>query len=83
MGQKATNKKIGLMQRLAPCHIDERRNEPAQKCLRSYYLARSGHRLWATPADDGLAAAIPAVATYNLFSRQITNYRATLSDTSA
>src|SRR5690242_15395645 len=31
----------------------------------------------------GLAAAIPAVVIYNFFSRQITNYRATLSDTSA
>lgn len=30
----------------------------------------------------GLAAAIPAVVIYNLFSRQIANYRATLSDTS-
>jgi biopolymer transport protein ExbB len=31
----------------------------------------------------GLAAAIPAVVIYNLFARQITSYRATLSDTSA
>ena len=31
----------------------------------------------------GLAAAIPAVVIYNFFSRQITNYRATLSDSSA
>jgi biopolymer transport protein ExbB len=31
----------------------------------------------------GLAAAIPAVVIYNLFSRQITSYRAALSDTSA
>jgi len=31
----------------------------------------------------GLAAAIPAVVIYNLFSRQITNYRAALSDTSS
>ena len=31
----------------------------------------------------GLAAAIPAVVIYNFFSRQITGYRATLSDTSA
>jgi biopolymer transport protein ExbB len=31
----------------------------------------------------GLAAAIPAVVIYNLFARQITNYRAALSDTSA
>ena len=31
----------------------------------------------------GLAAAIPAVVIYNLFARQITNYRATLSDTSS
>jgi biopolymer transport protein ExbB len=31
----------------------------------------------------GLAAAIPAVVIYNFFSRQITNYRAILSDTSA
>ena len=30
----------------------------------------------------GLAAAIPAVVIYNLFSRQIANYRAMLSDTS-
>jgi biopolymer transport protein ExbB len=31
----------------------------------------------------GLAAAIPAVVIYNLFARQITNYRAGLADTSA
>ena len=31
----------------------------------------------------GLAAAIPAVVIYNLFSRQIANYRAGLADTSA
>ena len=31
----------------------------------------------------GLAAAIPAVVIYNLFSRQITSYRATLADASA
>jgi biopolymer transport protein ExbB len=31
----------------------------------------------------GLAAAIPAVVIYNLFSRQIASYRAALSDTSA
>ena len=31
----------------------------------------------------GLAAAIPAVVIYNFFSRQITSYRAVLSDTSA
>ena len=31
----------------------------------------------------GLAAAIPAVVIYNFFSRQITSYRAALSDTSA
>jgi biopolymer transport protein ExbB len=31
----------------------------------------------------GLAAAIPAVVIYNLFARQITNYRAALSDTSS
>jgi biopolymer transport protein ExbB len=31
----------------------------------------------------GLAAAIPAVVIYNLFARQITSYRGTLSDTSA
>ncbi|MGA7347869.1 MAG: MotA/TolQ/ExbB proton channel family protein, partial [Pseudolabrys sp.] len=31
----------------------------------------------------GLAAAIPAVVIYNLFARQITNYRAELADTSA
>ena len=31
----------------------------------------------------GLAAAIPAVVIYNLFSRQITSYRAALADTSA
>jgi biopolymer transport protein ExbB len=31
----------------------------------------------------GLAAAIPAVVIYNLFSRQITSYRAALSDASA
>jgi biopolymer transport protein ExbB len=31
----------------------------------------------------GLAAAIPAVVIYNLFSRQIANYRALLADTSA
>ncbi len=31
----------------------------------------------------GLAAAIPAVVIYNLFARQITSYRAALSDTSA
>jgi biopolymer transport protein ExbB len=31
----------------------------------------------------GLAAAIPAVVIYNLFSRQIANYRAVLADTSA
>ena len=31
----------------------------------------------------GLAAAIPAVVVYNLFARQITGYRAMLSDTSA
>ena len=31
----------------------------------------------------GLAAAIPAVVIYNLFSRQIATYRAALSDTSA
>jgi biopolymer transport protein ExbB len=31
----------------------------------------------------GLAAAIPAVVIYNLFSRQITSYRAAMSDTSA
>src|SRR4249919_1903356 len=31
----------------------------------------------------GLAAAIPAVVIYNLFSRQIANYRAMLADTSA
>jgi biopolymer transport protein ExbB len=31
----------------------------------------------------GLAAAIPAVVIYNLFARQITSYRATVSDTSA
>jgi len=31
----------------------------------------------------GLAAAIPAVVIYNLFARQITSYRAMLSDTSA
>ena len=31
----------------------------------------------------GLAAAIPAVVIYNLFARQITNYRAALADVSA
>jgi biopolymer transport protein ExbB len=31
----------------------------------------------------GLAAAIPAVVIYNFFARQITSYRAALSDTSA
>jgi biopolymer transport protein ExbB len=31
----------------------------------------------------GLAAAIPAVVIYNLFARQITSYRGTLSETSA
>ena len=31
----------------------------------------------------GLAAAIPAVVIYNMFSRQITTYRAALADTSA
>ena len=31
----------------------------------------------------GLAAAIPAVVIYNFFARQITGYRAALSDTSA
>ncbi|MGB6810023.1 MAG: tonB-system energizer ExbB [Pseudolabrys sp.] len=31
----------------------------------------------------GLAAAIPAVVIYNLFARQITNYRTELADTSA
>ncbi|MGA8822329.1 MAG: MotA/TolQ/ExbB proton channel family protein, partial [Pseudolabrys sp.] len=31
----------------------------------------------------GLAAAIPAVVIYNLFSRQITSYRAALADASA
>ena len=31
----------------------------------------------------GLAAAIPAVVIYNLFARQITNYRAALSDRSS
>ena len=31
----------------------------------------------------GLAAAIPAVVIYNMFSRQIATYRAALADTSA